>query len=551
MLRVLVLFLAALPAFAQQGDLSLSGVVINSKTGEPIKRAKVTIIGFATQAVQRSAATQPVDPEQFKAQTHEAFSDSSGEFHFTELSAGRYTVSAQKPEFTPEFSVGKPVQSIDLSGPVSGIRVSLSPLGVITGKIVDQDGLPEPGINVLCLTSQILDGQMQVRADRTVATDDRGVYRFWNLTPGKYYVKAAGHGGGTAQTVGDSNRFIGDEGFAPIYFGGGNTLASTKPVEIGPGTEINADFSIKVEPAYRVSGTVANFVPRHTVSFQLKTSDDDLSAIRATFNSETGRFMLATPVVPGAYVLRATQDGSVAETPIVVRGGDLGEVALALSPPVDIPLVTRLTGTAPAQQAQFTIEGGAPQNCFARLLQSGSLVSTDPNVPFGAVAGRRQRSHAAISGVAPGRYQVVTSCYGAYPRSVVSGSHDLTADPLLTVEPGVTPPPIEILAAYGGGSIAGKIVSNVESANGLTVLLLPRFASAAGPQTAFSFRLPGADSYQFQFANLAPGAYTLHAFARNDIEYRNPEFLRTLPSGVAVEIDGDGKKEVTLEGVIQ
>lgn len=549
MLRVLVLCLAALPILAQQADLSLSGIVINSKTGEPIKRAMVTIRRIpSAEEFQRPAQAAGDTQQQL---TRNSFSDSGGEFHFTGLPAGRYNVTAQKPEFTLELNPQKPFQfqSVDLSGTTSGIRVSLSPLGVISGKIVDQDGLPIPGVNVVCLTVQIQDGQMQARQDRSVATDDRGVYRFWGLQPGRYFVKATGHGGGTAQTLGDANGFIGDEAFAPVYFGGGNTLASTKPIEIAPGADIQADFAVKFEPAFRVSGTIANFVPRHTASFELRTGNDDVSAIRASVNAESGRFQVTTPIVPGAYVLKATQDETVAETPFVVRGGDVGEVALVLSPLVDIPVETRFAGTAPAQQ-DLAIEGPPQGNCSARLLRAGALAPAETMAMLNRNA-RRMRGNNSIVGIAPGRYRVLVSCFGGYARSIVSGTHDFAVDPILTVEPGVTPAPVEILAAYGGGSIQGKIVSPADAPNGLTVLLAPQFASPMGPQTTLSFILPGAQAHQFQFANLAPGSYTLYAFARSDIEFRNPEFLSKLSGGVTVQIDGDDKKEVTLDGVIQ
>lgn len=547
MIRLLVVCLAALPVFAQQGDLSLGGIVVNSKTGEPIKRAKVTITGFATRAFQAPGGAQPVNPGPLKPQNHEVFTDSSGEFHFTGLTAGSYNVNAQKPEFTPDFDPANPPRAIELSASVSSVRVALSPLGVITGKIVDQDGLPEPGINVVCLTSQVQDGQRQVRADRNVTTDDRGVYRFWNLAPGRYYVKAAGNGGGTAQTIGDNNGFTGDEAFAPAYFGGGNTLASAMPIEIGPGAEISADFAINVEPAFRVRGTLGNFVSRHAVTFQLRTGDDDVSAIRATVNGETGRFQLITPVVPGTYVLRATQDANVAEAPLTVRAADTNEVSMVLSPPVDIPVETRFAGTPVTIP---TFEGRQTGSCVPQLHPTSALAAADALPAIGRFG--RNSGDNPLPGVQPGRYRVSIGCFGAWARSAVSGTHDLAADPVLDIQPGATPAPIEILAAYGGGSIKGKISYDGETPlTGLTVLLVPQFSSVAGSQVAFSFRAPGQQGYQFQFSNLAPGSYTLRAFTHQDIEFRNPEFLRSLPGGVTVQIDGDAVQEVTIDGVIQ
>jgi hypothetical protein len=278
-------------------------------------------------------------------------------------------------------------------------------------------------------------------------------------------------------------------------------------------------------------------VPRHPASFQLRTGTDDISTVRASVNTENGRFQLGTPIVPGAYVLRVTQDQTIGETPFVICAADVGEVALALSPLIDIPVVTRFTGTPP-EFSQFGIDG-RPQ-CFARLQHVGALAS--------AVAS--SAADKGIHGLAPGSYRASITCPGGYARSAVSGTHDLAADPILTLEPGTSPPPIEILAVYGGGSIRGKVVSDRDDPLGPTVIVVPRFASVTGPQMVRSFHAPGETSYQFFFGNLAPGSYTVYGFARNDIEFRDPEFQRALSGGVSVEIDGDAPKEVTIDGVI-
>src|SRR5580698_4373198 len=99
MIRVFVLCILALPALAQQdGQLSLGGTVINAKTGEPIGRAMVSIMHFGVPETPQTPGKREVSSRLFRS----AFTDSAGAFHFAGLSAGRYSVSAQKPEFTLE-----------------------------------------------------------------------------------------------------------------------------------------------------------------------------------------------------------------------------------------------------------------------------------------------------------------------------------------------------------------------------------------------------------------------------------------------------------------
>lgn len=160
-------------------------------------------------------------------------------------------------------------------------------------------------------------------------------------------------------------------------------------------------------------------------------------------------------------------------------------------------------------------------------------------------------AESAISGVSPGNYGITVQCFGAYARSASWGAQDLGSDPILTVLPGVAPPPIQVVATYGGGKINGKLKADpVPSPGNITVLLVPQFASPAG--TLVTPALPDPRSpnqFQFQFQSLAPGAYSAWAFATANIEYRNSEFLRTLSGGTAVQVDESGEKDLTLNGL--
>src|SRR5579863_4997483 len=94
MLRVLFLTILALPLLAQQeGALSLGGIVINDKSGEPVPRALVQIGRLGSWAEARKGARPPMV-------SRSAFTDSGGEFHFNGLPPGQYTVTSQKPGFT-------------------------------------------------------------------------------------------------------------------------------------------------------------------------------------------------------------------------------------------------------------------------------------------------------------------------------------------------------------------------------------------------------------------------------------------------------------------
>jgi hypothetical protein len=375
MLRILIFSFFAAQLLAQQAQVTLSGTVTNSKTGEPVAHALVQVRRIGGQL----ANDPPV--------SHSAFTDAGGAFQIGELPPGQYSVNASKPGFMVQMTSGRPsFPTVNLTASTGNVLVTLAPLGVVTGKIVDQDGLPLIGVSVVALRAQTVDGFVQVHPDRTATTDDRGMFRLWNLSPAKYYVKAS-----LAQT--------GDEAFAPVYFGGAHALDTATPVEIGQGGDAKTDLTVSVESAWKIHGFVRNFVPRRPFRFELLNGLDDVTTAHATVNTDTGRFEVSG-VVRGSWVLRATQDSSSGEVPVNVAAADLDGVEISLTPPVDIPVAVRFTD-APAVTHPGDDDAETPGNCNVSLQSAGKLVD-ERAAAFKSA--RRTNTGMVISGVSPGQY---------------------------------------------------------------------------------------------------------------------------------------------------
>src|SRR5262249_25892410 len=145
---------------------------------------------------------------------------------------------------------------------------------------------PLRGVNILALSARIEDGTRVTHADRNVSTDDRGLFRLWNVQVGKYFLKAAGIQGGTYTYSGDTTpQLFANESFSPVYYGGAQLMDSAAPLTVAAGAELRADFSLKMQPSYKIRGTVANFVPRQRAVFQLLSGDEDVSPSRVTVNN--------------------------------------------------------------------------------------------------------------------------------------------------------------------------------------------------------------------------------------------------------------------------
>src|ERR1043166_7926326 len=121
---------------------SLEGQVLNSATGEPVRKAKLTLR-------MNVAAQQPVRQQQPPAPPAITVgSDAAGKFFFPNLDPGDYQLAVRRDGFV-NVQLGirdgsKKADPIAL-GPAdhkTGFIVKMTPYGAIAGRLVDEDGDP-------------------------------------------------------------------------------------------------------------------------------------------------------------------------------------------------------------------------------------------------------------------------------------------------------------------------------------------------------------------------------------------------------------------------
>jgi len=158
---------------------SLSGQVVNGKTGAPLKKASVRL-SFINQgngpgrgAPGPQSAQQQVDVAQIQMQVNAALAqaglpvspvnmsgmpqgpsirtvetDESGRFVFTGLAGGKYRLSAERQGFLRQsygerkYSGGGTPVVVGDGQNVTNLLFRMNPQGVITGKVLDEDGEP-------------------------------------------------------------------------------------------------------------------------------------------------------------------------------------------------------------------------------------------------------------------------------------------------------------------------------------------------------------------------------------------------------------------------
>ncbi len=504
----------------------IGGRVENSATSEPVRHALVQLNGG----------------ENFSGTV---FTDEQGAFRIGQLAAGDYSVEASKPGFEYYLITPHAVSSVHVGPSQENVVLPLSPLASIEGRLLNGEGESLQGVEVQALLLSNRDGRRAISVERSVATDDRGRYRVWNLRAGKYYVKAAGRSGGTRLFVGDRiSSFGSHECFLPTYYGGAHDLASASPISLRPGDAATADFALPMEPAFAVRGTLANFNPDDPPKFELLASGEDVSANRVALNAGNGNFEVRD-VAPGTYILQAThgegEQATRARVEVQVGSSDVSGVQMRLAPGVILRgRVQKEGGGMLTSKADATEVRQLLPQCAV------SLKSSERVDEISYRDGLRGDGPLEFKNVLPGRYQIDVSTDQAYVSSMTYGAVDVLSTRTLTIEAGSEPAALEIAMKQDGGGIAGKVeVENRPSE--LTVLLVPQFPESVGPVTGLV-----SPTGEFEFWDLAPGEYVAYAVPHiDDLEYENPDVLASLTGGQRVQVAANAKAQLTLRSLAQ
>ena len=342
------------------GTGRISGSVVLSGSGTPVRRARVNLTGGELRG-SRAAVT-----------------DDQGGFVFDALPAGRFTMTVSKAGFVSMTygakRPGRPGTPIQLAEGqrMEKVVIEIPRGGVLTGIVVDEHGEPAPGTTVRALRYQMQTGEKTLVQAGQDQTDDRGVYRIFQLQPGEYLVSAAprnmnlndiqqvltaqiqalasqaadeglapglggrgeGRGGlrlggpGVAELAGRGRgaalledlqqqlAAVSDDQsltYAPIYFPGTASPSGASAVTLGISEERSGvDFQLQLVPTARVTGTVVNpagALPPGTQVALVPADRGGVPNIPGQTNNmarvnETGQFTFQN-VTPGQYTVQA------------------------------------------------------------------------------------------------------------------------------------------------------------------------------------------------------------------------------------------------------
>jgi len=289
-------------------------VISNAQTPDNKPKATASIAGRVTIGDKPApgvivAASTLNFPQTVLAQT---VSDAEGKYRINGLMPGQANVSAVAPAFvmpvTANYLSG---QTLNLSADeaIEGIDFKLTRGGVITGRVTDSEGRPviEERVMLTLLDEKGQPSRTQGRSANPFnnSTDDRGIYRIYGLSAGRYKVSAGDNGGGATLRSGYYQR---------TYHPDVTDVAKAVIVELGEGAEAkNIDIALGVRArTYSVSGRIIDAdsgQPMAGVSYAFGALQQNQNqTIMAGFSSPStptnskGEFRLEG-VAPGKYAV--------------------------------------------------------------------------------------------------------------------------------------------------------------------------------------------------------------------------------------------------------
>ena len=160
----------------------VSGRVVDALTGRPVPGVVITPDGSAV-------AITPANPLAPRALTN-----GEGAFVLRGLRKGRLHLTAAKSGYTTAtYNQRRPggagqMIPLDDGQRVNGIEIRMWRHASITGTIVDEAGEAAVGVSVQAFRRSFVAGRRRFTLAGGAVTDDRGIYRIANLTPGDYAV---------------------------------------------------------------------------------------------------------------------------------------------------------------------------------------------------------------------------------------------------------------------------------------------------------------------------------------------------------------------------
>lgn len=509
---------------------NVTGRVLNLITHEPIPNAEVTLA-----CVERGNRNAP-------CRKSSTTTSQDGTFSFNVFIEAKYLLSASAPGMAQtRDSSTEVVISFRKHGFNFSADLQLAPESTISGKVVDLEKHPRPGIEVIAWRQYTTGPFTRLRAVSKTLSDDSGDYVFRKLAPGNYYVSTLLRKPGSPPPK--RNQAV--EGFL-IYAPSTFALSDANVIHLGIG-ESTGNIELRLRPfiTYHLEGRA-----------QMEPMGEAVSGDLSLYLDPRGQNGLVPPgrelelhpdgkfeanVLPGFYTLRLV--GST--IPNTTNSKDPPPMLLHLLAKQDIEISGKDTyGILILISPPFLIDGhvsveGQPNEPIG----SGEvkLEAVDPIAPAGSLVAKIQAAGSfSISNADAVTYAIrYTPPAGMYVKSIELNGQDALLHYLeLSNSAGGG---MKIVLLPGPGSVTASQGSNSTASD---VILIPDFWTDSELTPVVHLASNGNG---FSAIGLAPGGYTAVATAWLDRQnWANDAFVQEMRSrGTSFSLRENEQKVIT------
>lgn len=496
---------APAPVVAQ--DCSADGTVVNSLTGAPVPRARVSLLSAGAQTTVLADSSGRFLMEKAPCGTLQFFARRTG---FLENATG---VGGPNPERKPVI--------LESGGAAHDIRVLLTPHAVVTGTVTDDQGDPVLGAQVAIFNSRVMLGRRTFQQTGQAGSNDLGEYRISGLAAGRYVVCAHPNPGPGPLDLANG-LILGDK-----CFPGPLEANATATLELSAGREMRVNLALPSIPSVHVRGTVTGLTRARGVALSLsRRGAVGNSSNRSAPVQPDGRFDIPG-VTPGSWLLSTDyweyNRRYTARIPLEVGGAHIDGLTVALSEGFSLKGTVRVESKdgIPPPRSQFVV----------------SVRSAEPIAGGGRVVWGPDGTTFTLADLTPGVYRLEAFTAGSfYIRRAMYNGRDISREDVSINQPSGS---IELVLSDEGGSLEGQLEDRDGKPAAGWVMIME---AGRSPRNARSD-----SSGRFRFPSLAPGSYTVFAWDDfNQVEFANPEWMRRYAVGTKLTVEAGQASRLKL-----